>query len=174
MADFKGALLPWAITSEGDIGCGMVAAESSLSAVALSPTTSTNSPVCSTTGSRPASAKAMLARPHGATPALDALLGLHQARYARPAERELPSYRHTVRQPSKWQSLRRGLYKSARPRLDGPWPRAATVSETSWLRPTSKTARLVAQEEGQVLEDRDLAWLAEGRPEFDAYVADML
>jgi len=37
-----------------------------------------------------------------------------------------------------------------------------------------KTARLVAQEEGQVLEDRDLAWLAEGRPEFDAYVADML
>jgi RNA-splicing ligase RtcB len=37
-----------------------------------------------------------------------------------------------------------------------------------------KTARLVAQEEGQVLEDRDLAWLSEGRPEFDAYVADML
>ena len=37
-----------------------------------------------------------------------------------------------------------------------------------------KTARLIAQEEGQVLEDRDLAWLAEGRPEFDAYVADML
>ena len=37
-----------------------------------------------------------------------------------------------------------------------------------------KTARLVAQEEGQVLEDRDLAWLAEGRPEFDAYVSDML
>jgi tRNA-splicing ligase RtcB len=37
-----------------------------------------------------------------------------------------------------------------------------------------KTARLVAQEEGQVLEDRDLAWLTEGRPEFDAYVADML
>jgi RNA-splicing ligase RtcB len=37
-----------------------------------------------------------------------------------------------------------------------------------------KTARLVAQEEGQVLEDRDLAWLREGRPEFDAYVADML
>jgi RNA-splicing ligase RtcB len=37
-----------------------------------------------------------------------------------------------------------------------------------------KTARLVAQEEGQILEDRDLAWLAEGRPEFDAYVADML
>jgi tRNA-splicing ligase RtcB len=37
-----------------------------------------------------------------------------------------------------------------------------------------KTARLLAQEEGQVLEDRDLAWLAEGRPEFDAYVADML
>jgi hypothetical protein len=37
-----------------------------------------------------------------------------------------------------------------------------------------KAARLVAQDEGQVLEDRDLAWLAEGRPEFDAYVADML
>jgi RNA-splicing ligase RtcB len=37
-----------------------------------------------------------------------------------------------------------------------------------------KTARLVAQEEGQILEDRDLAWLSEGRPEFDAYVADML
>jgi RNA-splicing ligase RtcB len=37
-----------------------------------------------------------------------------------------------------------------------------------------KTARLVAQEEGQELEDRDLAWLHEGRPEFDAYVADML
>ena len=37
-----------------------------------------------------------------------------------------------------------------------------------------KTARLIAQDEGQVLEDRDLAWLAEGRPEFDAYVADML
>jgi tRNA-splicing ligase RtcB (3'-phosphate/5'-hydroxy nucleic acid ligase) len=37
-----------------------------------------------------------------------------------------------------------------------------------------KTARLVAQEEGQELEDRDLAWLREGRPEFDAYVADML
>ena len=37
-----------------------------------------------------------------------------------------------------------------------------------------QTARLLAQEEGQVLEDRDLAWLAEGRPEFDAYVADML
>src|SRR6202041_1978394 len=37
-----------------------------------------------------------------------------------------------------------------------------------------KTARLIAQEGGQVLEDRDLAWLAEGRPEFDAYVADML
>ena len=37
-----------------------------------------------------------------------------------------------------------------------------------------KTVRLVAQEEGQVLEDRDLAWLADGRPEFDAYVADML
>jgi tRNA-splicing ligase RtcB len=37
-----------------------------------------------------------------------------------------------------------------------------------------KTARLGAQNEGQVLEDRDLAWLAEGRPEFDAYVADML
>ena len=37
-----------------------------------------------------------------------------------------------------------------------------------------KTARLVAQEEGQVLEDPDLAWLAEGRPEFDAYVSDML
>jgi RNA-splicing ligase RtcB len=37
-----------------------------------------------------------------------------------------------------------------------------------------KAARLVAQEESQVLEDRDLAWLSEGRPEFDAYVADML
>ncbi len=37
-----------------------------------------------------------------------------------------------------------------------------------------KTARLVAQEEGQILEDRDLAWLAQGRPEFDAYVTDML
>ena len=37
-----------------------------------------------------------------------------------------------------------------------------------------KTARLVAEEEGHVLEDQDLAWLAEGRPEFDAYVADML
>jgi len=37
-----------------------------------------------------------------------------------------------------------------------------------------KAARLVADEEGQVLEDRDLAWLAEGRPEFDAYVADLL
>ena len=37
-----------------------------------------------------------------------------------------------------------------------------------------KTARLLAQDERQVLEDRDLAWLAEGRPEFDAYMADML
>jgi tRNA-splicing ligase RtcB len=37
-----------------------------------------------------------------------------------------------------------------------------------------KTARLVAQDEGQVLEDRDLAWLREGCPEFDAYVVDML
>jgi tRNA-splicing ligase RtcB len=37
-----------------------------------------------------------------------------------------------------------------------------------------KAAHLVAAEEGQVLEDRDLAWLTEGRPEFDAYVADML
>jgi RNA-splicing ligase RtcB len=37
-----------------------------------------------------------------------------------------------------------------------------------------KQAKLVAQEEGQVLEDKDLAWLSQGRPEFDAYVADML
>ena len=37
-----------------------------------------------------------------------------------------------------------------------------------------KVAQQVAKEEGQVLEDRDLAWLAEGRPEFDAYVADLL
>ena len=37
-----------------------------------------------------------------------------------------------------------------------------------------KAAKLVAQEEGQALEDQNLAWLSEGRPEFDAYVADML
>jgi tRNA-splicing ligase RtcB len=37
-----------------------------------------------------------------------------------------------------------------------------------------KTAQLVAKEEGQELEDRDLAWLTDGRPEFAAYVADML
>jgi tRNA-splicing ligase RtcB len=37
-----------------------------------------------------------------------------------------------------------------------------------------KTARLVGKEEAQVLEDHNLAWLTEGRPEFDAYVADML
>lgn len=37
-----------------------------------------------------------------------------------------------------------------------------------------KTARLLAKAEGQALEDRDLAWLTEGRPEFDAYIADML
>jgi RNA-splicing ligase RtcB len=37
-----------------------------------------------------------------------------------------------------------------------------------------KTAKLVAREEHQKLEDQNLAWLTEGRPEFDAYVADML
>ena len=37
-----------------------------------------------------------------------------------------------------------------------------------------KKAKLVAKEEAQVLEDQNLAWLTEGRPEFDAYVADML
>lgn len=37
-----------------------------------------------------------------------------------------------------------------------------------------KTAKLVAKEEGQALEDQNLAWLTEGRAEFDAYVADML
>lgn len=37
-----------------------------------------------------------------------------------------------------------------------------------------KTARLIAKEDGVALEDKDLAWLTEGRPEFDAYVADML
>ena len=36
-----------------------------------------------------------------------------------------------------------------------------------------KTAKLVAKEERQALEDDNLAWLTEGRPEFDAYVADM-
>jgi tRNA-splicing ligase RtcB len=36
-----------------------------------------------------------------------------------------------------------------------------------------KSAKLVAKEEAQVLEDQNLAWLTEGRPEFDAYVADM-
>jgi len=35
-------------------------------------------------------------------------------------------------------------------------------------------AKLVAKEEHQRLEDQNLAWLTEGRPEFDAYVADML
>jgi RNA-splicing ligase RtcB len=37
-----------------------------------------------------------------------------------------------------------------------------------------KAAKLVGQEERQRLEDPNLAWLTEGRPEFDAYVADML
>jgi tRNA-splicing ligase RtcB len=37
-----------------------------------------------------------------------------------------------------------------------------------------KTAKLIAKEEGQALEDENLAWLTQGRPEFDAYVADML
>lgn len=37
-----------------------------------------------------------------------------------------------------------------------------------------KTARLLAGADGVALEDKDLAWLIEGRPEFDAYVADML
>ena len=36
-----------------------------------------------------------------------------------------------------------------------------------------RTAKLVAKLEGQRLEDQNLAWLTEGRPEFDAYVADM-
>ncbi len=37
-----------------------------------------------------------------------------------------------------------------------------------------KAAKLVAVEEHQRLEDKNLAWLTEGRPEFDAYLADML
>ena len=37
-----------------------------------------------------------------------------------------------------------------------------------------KTAKLVAQEERQRLEDKNLAWLTGRAPEFDAYVADML
>jgi len=37
-----------------------------------------------------------------------------------------------------------------------------------------RTARLIAERERIELEDRDLAWLEEGRPEFDAYIADML
>ncbi len=36
-----------------------------------------------------------------------------------------------------------------------------------------RTAKLVAKLDGQQLEDQNLAWLTEGRPEFDAYVADM-
>jgi len=37
-----------------------------------------------------------------------------------------------------------------------------------------KAAKIVAGQEHQQLEDQNLAWLTEGRPEFDAYVADML
>ncbi len=37
-----------------------------------------------------------------------------------------------------------------------------------------KAAKLVAEEEHQRLEDKNLAWLTEGRPEFDAYIADMV
>lgn len=36
-----------------------------------------------------------------------------------------------------------------------------------------RAAKLVAKLESQPLEDQNLAWLTEGRPEFDAYVADM-
>ena len=37
-----------------------------------------------------------------------------------------------------------------------------------------KAAKLVAEGEHQRLEDKNLAWLTEGRPEFDAYIADMM
>ena len=165
----KNALLPSAVGV--DIGCGMVAAETNLTAAEL-PDDLTGSTACSATGSRPASARGTSA-PRPVCRRRSRPWGYRRARHPSSRERQLATI------VAQFGSLGSGNHfvEVCLDERDRVWIVLHSGSRgigNQLATAHIKTARLVAQEEGQVLEDRDLAWLTEGRPEFDAYVADML
>jgi tRNA-splicing ligase RtcB len=165
----KNALLPSAVGV--DIGCGMVAAETNLSAVELP------DDLTELHGLLRDRIPAGVGKGHdrsvdNVSPALEAL-GLPPGSATQLTERQIATI------AAQFGSLGSGNHfvEVCLDERDRVWVVLHSGSRgigNQLATAHIKKARLVAQEERQILEDRDLAWLAEGRPEFDAYVADML
>ena len=165
----ENAILPSAVGV--DIGCGMIAAETSLTAEDLPDDLRTLHGILR--DRIPAGVGKGHERAAGPAPASLRALGLP------PGSAALLSARHQEKIRVQFGSLGSGnhfleLCLDERGRVWVVLHSGSRGIGNELANRHIKTAKLVAQEEGQELEDRNLAWLTEGRPEFDAYVADML